>query len=207
MEKVKWALTILSIAIIAAPLLIEVYAYQNNLVSLAIPPQIQSLINGQSNSNSNSGSNGGLQMPGSSQTSQSSIPNFQMPSVAGQIQYDPSTGAFSVPFNVTNPLKNELAINQLSAEVVGADNTMLGNVSITPVNIASGANAIVTATGNLSQNAINQLEQEYQSGNLNISLENVNVNLAGISIHIDEINNIGQILASYGVIPSPTPTG
>ena len=191
---------ILSIAIIVVPLVAEVYAYQNNLEGLVVPPQISDLMNG---GNSNNGRNGtaGSQ---SSQLAQSVIPNFQMPQAIGQPQYDPNTGAFSAPFNFTNPLNSQISIEQFSAEVVGANNALLGNVSITPVNVGPGQNAVITVTGNLSQEAVNQLEAQYQSGNLNVSLKNVNVNLAGVSVHIDQINDIGSILANDGV---PNTTG
>lgn len=190
---VKISLTILSILIIVVPLVAEVYAYRDDLVGLVLPPQIRDLMNG-GNSNGNSQQ--------SSQLAQA-ISNFQMPQPVGEPQYDPATGAFTYPFNFTNPLNTEISLNQFSAEVVGVNNTPLGNVSIKPVDVAPGQNAVVTVTGNLSQQAINELEAQYQNGNLDISLKNVNVNVAGISVHIDQISDIGQILAN-GI---PTTTG
>jgi len=180
------------------PLVAEAYAYQNNLEGLVIPPQISNLMNGGNSNNGNNGTAGSQ----STQLAQSVIPNFQMPQAVGQPQYDPTTGAFSAPFNFTNPMNSQISIEQFSAEVVGADNALLGNVSITPVNVGPGQNAIVTVTGNLSQEAVNQLEPQYQSGSLKVSLENVNVNLAGVSVHIDQINDIGSILANG--VPNPT---
>jgi preprotein translocase subunit SecD len=116
-----------------------------------------------------------------------------LPQAVGQPQYNPATGAFSYPFNFTNPLSTQLSISQLSAEVVSGNNVTLGNVSINPINIAPGASAIINATGTLSQNEVNQLEAQYQSGSLNVSLENVNVDVGGISVHINQISNIGSI--------------
>jgi hypothetical protein len=205
MEKVKFALTILSIAIIVVPLAVEVYAYINDPVGMVIPPQIASLMNSNS-----SGDNSGQQMPQTAQessTQNQTLPNFQFPQLVGQPQYDPSTGAFSCSFNFTNPLTTQISLQQFSAEVVGENNVLLGNVSITSVNVAAGANAVVPLTGTLSQSAVNQLEAEYQSGSLNVSLKNVNMDLGGVTVHIDELNDIGQILASEGIIPSPTPVG
>ena len=183
---VKISLTILSIVIVVVPLVAEVYAYRDDLFGLVLPPQIRDLMNG-GNSKGNS-----------SQSSQlvQSLANFQMPQPVGEPQYDPATGAFTYPFNFTNPLNSEISLNQFSAEVVGPNNTPLGNVSIAPIDVGPGQNAVVTVTGNLSQEAINQLEAQYQSGNLDISLKNVNVNVAGISVHIDQISDIGQILAN-----------
>jgi len=206
MEKVKFALTILSIAIIVVPLVVEVYAYINNPLSLVIPPQIQNLLSGQNHSNS--GSNG-IQLPNNSQSSSKSqsLPNFQTPQLAGPPQYNSATGAFSVPFNVTNPLTSQLSIQNFSAEVVGQNDVPLGNVSITPVNLAAGESTIITATGNLNPSSVNQLVSEYQSGNLNVSLENINLNMAGVTVHIDQISDIGQILTSAGEPNIPSSTG
>jgi hypothetical protein len=183
LDKVKIALTILSIAIVVAPIAGLAYVYRNNPIGIVLPPQFQDLLGG-------GGSNGSQS---SSQLSQS-ISHFQMPQAIGQPQYDSATGAFSYPFNFTNPLTSQISINHFSAEVVGENNTPLGDVSIQPINIAPGASGIINATGTLSQSAINQLEAEYQSGNLNISLENVTVNFGGINIQIPQINNIGSLV-------------
>lgn len=187
-DKVKIALTILSILIVVAPLAGVAYVYRNNPLGIVLPPQFQDLLGGV-------GSNGSQS---SSQLSQS-ISNFQMPQAIGQPQYDPATGAFSYPFNFTNPLTSSISINQFSAEVVGENNTPLGNVSIQPLSIAPGASGIINVAGTLSQSAVNQLEAEYQSGSLNVSLENVTVNFGGINIQIPQINNIGSLLTSGGL--------
>lgn len=193
MDNVKFALTILTVAIIAGPLLVEVYAYKDNIVGLVLPPQIQNLIN---NQNSNTGGNGSL--PELSQ----SLANFQLPQAAGAPQYDPVTGKFSYQFNFTNPLKTDLTINQLSAEVVTDSGARLGNVSITPTDLAAGATSLLNVTGNLNQTAVNQLENQYQSGSLDVSLQNVCINVGGITVNIDQIGDIGSILGSSGVGPS-----
>ncbi len=46
MDKVKIALTVLSILIIVVPLAIVAYEYRNNVDALVVPPEIQSLENG-----------------------------------------------------------------------------------------------------------------------------------------------------------------
>lgn len=125
--------------------------------------------------------------------SSSLLPSVQLPQSSSQVQYDPATGAFNYPVNFTNPLDFQLSLDNLTAQVVGANNVTLGNVSITPVTIAPGATETVNVTGDLSQSAVNQLESEYQNGNLNISLANVNLDVGGVNVHIPQINNIGQL--------------
>jgi len=181
-DRVKFALTILSIMIIVVPLVVEVYVYKDNLEGLVLPPQIKDLMNGGNNGNSGSFTN-----PQSSASS--SLPNFQMPQPVGQPQYDPATGAFSYPFNFTNPLSTQLSLTQLSAQVVTEDGTPIGNISIPQtISIAPGANAIIAVVGNLNTEEVNQLAAQYQSGNLNIALNNVNVVVGGVSIHMDHID-------------------
>ncbi|MGA2524092.1 MAG: hypothetical protein ABSF65_08075 [Candidatus Bathyarchaeia archaeon] len=182
MDRVKFALTILSIMIIVVPLVVEVYVYKDNLEGLVLPPQIKDLMNG-----GNSKSSGSSTDPQSSASS--SLPNFQMPQPVGQPQYDPATGAFNYPFNFTNPLSTQLSLTQLSAQVVTEDGTPIGNISIPQtISIAPGANAIIAVVGNLNTEEVNQLAAQYQSGNLNIALNNVNVVVGGVSIHMDHID-------------------
>jgi len=181
-DRVKFALTILSIMIIVVPLVVEVYVYKDNLEGLVLPPQIKDLMNG-----GNSKSSGSSTDPQSSASS--SLPNFQMPQPVGQPQYDPATGAFNYPFNFTNPLSTQLSLTQLSAQVVTEDGTPIGNISIPQtISIAPGANSIITVVGNLNTEEVNQLAAQYQSGNLNIALNNVNVVVGGVSIHMDHID-------------------
>jgi hypothetical protein len=185
-DRVKFALTILSVLIIIVPLLVEVYVYKDNLEGLVLPPQIQNLMNSNhgGSSNGNSGASIGQQSPTSSP-----LPNFQLPQSVGQPQYDATTGGFSYPFNFTNPLSTELSFSQLTAQVVTQDGTPIGNVSIPrTINIAPGANSIITAVGNLNTDEVNQLITQYQSGNLNIALNNVNAVVGGITVHIDHID-------------------
>ena len=182
MDRVKFALSILSVMIIVVPLVVEVYVYKDNLEGLVLPPQIKDLMNG-----GNSKSSGSSTDPQSSASS--SLPNFQMPQPVGQPQYDPATGAFNYPFNFTNPLSTQLSLTQLSAQVVTEDGTPIGNISIPQtISIAPGANAIIAVVGNLNTEEVNQLAAQYQSGNLNIALNNVNVVVGGVSIHMDHID-------------------
>ena len=79
MDKVKIALTILSVAIVVGPLIGIAFVYRDNLLGLVVPPQIKSLING--------GDSNGLTSVGS---------QFQMPTLVGDPQYNAQTGAVAV---------------------------------------------------------------------------------------------------------------
>lgn len=177
MNKAKIALTILSIAIVVGPIASVVLLYRDNLVGLVVPPEIKNL--GENLSVNNSSSSPFI--AGS---------NVQLPTLAGETQYNQETGAFSYPINFTNPLKTEISVDQISAQIQSKDNNaILGNISITqPIEIAPGQSGIINATGNLDPEAINQIKAQYSGDVNNIALENVNIVVGGIQIHFDELD-------------------
>ena len=178
MDKVKIGLTVLSILIVIGPLAGAAFVYRDNLVGLVVPPQVKSLVSG-----------------GDSTGSQSQ-PQFQPPQLVGQPQYNAQTGAFTVSFNFTNPLTNEVSIDKLSAEVQSEEGgASLGNISLSqPIQITPGETSIINVSGVLSQAAISQFEAQNPGVNgINISLANLNVDVAGVNVHMDQVNNVGQL--------------
>jgi hypothetical protein len=176
MDKVKVALTVLSIMLIAAPLLGVVYVYRDNLIGLVLHPEVTDMMNGNTNQTSPMG-------------------DFELPSVAGEPQYNSQTGAFNLAFNFTNPLTNDLSVDKFSATIKSRDNNaVLGNVALAePISVASGENSILSVAGNLDQNTVNQLVSQYQGNrNLNVVLEDVDAIVGGIHFHLDQID-IGSI--------------
>lgn len=187
MNTVKIALTLLTIAITVGPLVYVVFIYRDNLIGLVLPPQFANLGQnlGQNMSNGNSSGNplSSLNITGS---------NFQMPKLVSNPQYNPDTGEFSLSVNVTNPLTNELSIDQLSVQIQSKDNnTLVGNISIPqPINIQPGESSIINVTGIMPQDMFNQISGQ-NTGNIdlnNIILKNLDVNIGGVKIHIDEID-------------------
>ena len=178
MDKVKIALTVLSILIVIGPLSGAAFVYRDNLVGLVVPPQVKSLVSG-----------------GDSTGSQSQ-PQFQPPQLVGQPQYNAQTGAFTVSFNFTNPLTNEVSIDKLSAEVQSEEGGVsLGNISLSqPMQITPGETSIINVSGILNQNAISQFEAQNPGVNgINISLANLNVDVAGVTVHMDQVSDVGQV--------------
>jgi len=181
LSKVTMALSVLSIAIIVGPLAGLLIVYRDNVVGLILPPQVKSMVTG-------GGSSGSLLS-----TLSQDLSNFS-PQSGGQLQYNPDTGAISYPFNFTNPLNTQISFEQMSAEVVGGNNVSLGNLSTQPTIIAPGANAILDLTGNLNKSTVSQLAAQNQgASSLNISLENVNVDVGGVKVHVNQISNFGSI--------------
>lgn len=172
--KVKLLLTILSILIAVLPLTVQVIAYQNNLFGLIVPPEITALINGDN----------------SLLTSQ-----FQAPQIVGEPQYNQETKTAKFTFSFTNPLKTEMNINQLEAGIKCHDHDLLlGTVSIpNSITLTPGESVQIEAVGQISEDAINHLiTQHYNTNNVNIDFVNLNVNVAGIQVQVDE-QNIGYI--------------
>lgn len=185
MNKTKIILTVVSILIVVGPLLGVVLIYRDNLMGMVMPPETSNALNLGSLADIGSSNNSG--------------PNFQLFTPTSDPTYNQETGAFSYPFNFTNPTSNAISLDQLSADIYSQDGVKIGTISIDqPINIAPGQTAPINIGGNLDPALVNQLEQQYQSGNLNISLENLNVTVGGITLHIADIGNIGNLQLPQG---------
>ncbi len=186
MNKLKIALTLITIAIIVVPFSYVVIAYSGNLVGLVLPPQFSNL--GQS-LEQNFGGN-----PSGSSTSPINITgsDFQVPQIVGTPQYDPTTGDFNIAINATNPLPNEISVEQLSVEIQSKDNSgLIGNISIPQViDIQPGESAIINVEGVIPQQLYDQINSQ-NTGNIdinNILLKNLDVTVGGIKVHMDQID-------------------
>ena len=91
MDKVKIALTLLTIAIMVGPLAYVVYTYRDNLVGIVFPPEFSNLINAQDLTNTTALAD-----------------NFQMPTPVGEPQYFPENQSYAFAFNFTNPLPENI---------------------------------------------------------------------------------------------------
>ena len=71
----------------------------------------------------------------------------------------------------------------------------LGNISLSqPIQIASGETSTINVSGVLNQAAISQFEAQNPGVNgINISLANLNADVAGVTVHMDQVNNAGQL--------------
>ncbi len=171
MEKIKIVLTILSIVIVVGPLAGVALLYRDNLSGLVFPPEVSNLENGQ--------------------IGNVTVSDFVAPAIAGEPQYDPDTGALNVSLSFTNPLNNEISVDQFKADIKSKDqNIELGNVELAkPISIAPGENGIVDVIGNLSPELIKQIQTQYQdNGKVNIVFENIDAVVAGVSFHLDSFD-------------------
>ncbi len=187
MNKVKIALTLLTIAIIVGPFAYVVIANSNNLLGLVMPPQFsnigQSLSQNLQGQDPSSSSNNPINLTGT---------NFQMPQEIGDPQYNPDTGVFNVAINATNPLSNSISVDQVSVQIQSKqDGSLMGNISIPqPINIQPGESSIINVTGVIPQDLYNQISQQ-NNGKIdvnNIVLKNLDVTVGGVTLHFDSID-------------------
>jgi hypothetical protein len=192
MNKVRLCLTVLTIAIMVAPLLVELALYRDNLMGLIIPPEISDIMNGGGNSNggNSAADNGGFINS-----------DFEMPQQVGEPQYDPATKTVSFTFSFTDPLDNPVTVDTFQAGIVSHnDGVFLGNITIDkPVTLVPGETVDITALGILSDDAINYFKEHAANQQpINIDLTNLNVDVGGIIVELDK-QNLGEITIPPGI--------
>ena len=185
MKKVKIFLTLLTIAIVVAPIAVEVLLYHDNLFGLIVPAQITDIINDDGGGTS-IGNGNGLDSLLNSQ--------FEMPQPVGEPQYDPATKTVAYTFSFTNPLPTAVEVDDVRAGIVSHnDGFFIGNMTIDePLNLDPGQTANITALLILSDDAITYLQTKSETqSSINIDLTDLNVNLAGLQVQLDK-QNVGD---------------
>ena len=169
------ALTILSIAIIVVPIVGVVYTFRGNLAGLVLPPELKSLASGNY-----------------------SASRFEPPMPEGQLTYDSAAKTFTFSFKFTNPLPNTISVENISADVFCKDHrVLLGNVLINePMTIAPNEAVTLDASGGWTQAALEHFKA-YHNGpeddDINVAFENLNVNMAGVQVHLDKLADAGWV--------------
>lgn len=173
-------LLLISVGLIVAPVSAVVVMYRNNLPELVIPPQIQNAMNGNEsfimNDQVSSISSEDLNDP------TAILNNFVMPNFVGA-QVDKTSDTFSVEVNVTNPLKYDLTLNELSTDIQSTDGQTLASVDIShPIILISGQSTLVQVEGDWTQAGNSFITQHWYDSSITVSLANMNVNVNGISV-------------------------
>jgi hypothetical protein len=167
MNKVKLALTVVTILITVGPLLGVVYVYRDNLMGIVMPPELTNML---------------------TPDQESGQMNMQVFAPTDNPTYDETTGHFDYPFNFTNPTSTAFSVDALSADIYAQNGEKLGTISLAQsVSIGPGETVPVDITGTLNPNLVNQ----YQSSGFNdISIQNLDVTVGGVTLHIDSLNDI-----------------
>ena len=192
MNKPKWILRTITVCCAILPLLFTVLAYQDNLLGLIVPSQIIDV------------------MSGNDQVMQEILPDFSNmsnvePIFNDDFQFNPENGTFSLSINLTNPLDTPVSFNSLSTTVTDENGTILGTINLgNPMTLVPDKISTIPIEGAFSQELISLLqnsgidptEPNFNPENMeeigldinNIHLTNVNIDIGGIQIHIDELN-------------------
>jgi hypothetical protein len=179
MDKIRLLLTVITIAIIAVPLVGILLANQGNLLGLIIPPEVNDIIDTLS---SGGNSNGPMLEP------------------AGEPQYNEAARTVTMTFDFTNPLPFDVTINSMSGGVeCAAHGFPLGNVSLDkPVSIAKGETKQLTLLGTWTEDAITHFRTEHAGEKMvDANLVNFIVDVKGIQVEMDQSIQV----------PNPTFTG
>ncbi len=176
---IKIALSALTIVLTVGPLLGVVCLYRDNLLGLVLPSQTT----------------------GESSVTNSDISNLDFTALEsmqpikplGEPTYNQSTGDFSYPLNFTNPLPQELSLDNLSADIKAGNGELLGTISIPDaIHVSPGQSAVIDLNGNINQAALDAYKAHFGE-NAYVSVENLVVTVGGISLHLDEIPGVGSI--------------
>ena len=189
MEKVRIAIAVLTIAIMIGPLLCMVFIYRDNLIGLVLPPQF-----GGSTSNEELFDLGDIASFGS---------DIKPPELVGS-QYFSENDSYSLAFNFTNPIAEEISVDSFSAAVYSKDGVLLGNVSLgSPLNIGPNESGLIDIAGGWTQQALDYFSSHSSLDKIDVTFKDINVEMAGLELQLDELppGLLDSIELPIGVLP------
>jgi len=185
MYKVRLLLTLITIAIVVIPIVGVLLAYQDNLLGLFIPPEMNEIIDDFMGGDGTNGS------------------GLEPPTMVGEPQYDEATRTFSVTFQFKNAFPVDITINSLSGNIECDEHRFpLGNASLSkPVSIDAGETEIMTVFGTWTEEAISHFHTAHAGEEtVDVVLVDFAVDISGIQIQINQ----SQMEQSMQV-PNPAP--
>jgi hypothetical protein len=171
MDKVRLLLTLITIAIVVVPIVGMLLAYQDNLLGLFIPPEINEIADDLMGGGGTNGS------------------GLEPPTMVGEPQYDEASRTFSVTFQYKNTLPFDITIKSLSGNIECAEHRFpLGNASLSkPVSIDAGKTGTLTVLGTWTEQAINHFQTAHEhEENVDVVLVDFAVDISGIQIQLDQ---------------------
>ncbi len=187
MQVVGIFLTFLSIILIVAPVGAVVVIYQNDLTQLVVPPEINSLLNGDSSSflvdgqsvEGNYGFDGGDSFLGDL-----IVPKF----VSADIDNDANT--FTVIVDITNNVNYSFVLDTFSTDIkTSQDNYQLVTVALSnpPVTLTSGETSRITIVGAWTDAAEAYFLVNYAgASSMSVQLVNTTIEVNGVSVTLSD---------------------
>jgi hypothetical protein len=170
MDKVRLLLTVISILIVVVPILGIVLAYQNNLLGLIIPPEVNEITDNLMHGGSSNGN--GQEVPSQITTT-----------------YDPASRTFTLTFQYKNPFFFDVTINSMSGNIVcDTDNFPLGTANLAdPVSLDAGETATLTVHGTWTEAAVSHFQTAHPGAKtINADLVDLVVDAQGIKIQTNQ---------------------
>jgi len=167
LNKLKFVLTAVTIAINVIPVIGIVLMYQGNLQDLVVPPEIVDMLTDVADSEDPLGD---VSFVGS--------------------HYDAATRTVTLTFEVTNPLAYDLTVDSLSADVrCEAHGFPLGHLAIAdPVSLRAGESVRVDVVGTWTEEAVEHIQAEHAGAqNIGIELVDASITVNGATIQTDEL--------------------
>jgi hypothetical protein len=183
MDKIKLILTLITVAITVVPIVGVLLTYQDNLVGMFVPPEINEIVDKFSGGGGGDGSDGPEVQP------------------VGPPTYDPVSRTITQAIQFKNPVPFDITLKSMSGDVQCVEHGFdLGVASLKePVSIPAGETGTVTLLITWTDDAISHFGTAHANEeNVEVTLVNVGVDISGIQIGLDQ-NQMEQRME----IPNP----
>ena len=172
MDKIKLVLTLITIAITVVPLVGVLLAYQDNLVGLFVPPEINEI--------ADKFSGGGGSGDGGSDEPQVEP--------VGPPEYDPVSHTIRQSIAFKNPVPFDITLKSLSGDVQCVEHgSNIGAASLEDsVSITAGETGTVTLVINMEKGENHLKSLHATEENAEVTLVNVSADFSGIQLQLDQ---------------------
>jgi hypothetical protein len=198
MQAIGIILLLISVGLVVGPVGAVVYTYRDDLTGLVIPDQAKGLLNGDTSFilNDNVQSINGYD--GSDPNS--ILDSFVTPTFV-DAHVDNTQRTFSFRVNVTNPVKYDLTLNELSTDVQSLDGQTLASVNLAhSITLVSGQSTIVEVDGTWTQAGDSFITQHWYDSSLTIALANISVDVNGVRVDRNQPLTVSLPITLSGVL-------
>jgi hypothetical protein len=162
---------------------------------MVVPPQVQKLMN---HTNSNVSQSNNSNAINATLTQLGIDPNKLQAPQLENLMYNNQTGVAHLTLNFTNPMTNtSLDVSSFSVDVADSNGTQLFTIQLDKgVNIGAGQTGDIALSGTALNDNAKVIMNSLINGNgtqtidmNDLQLSNLNANIGGITIHVDNINS------------------
>ena len=170
MDKMKLVLILITVAITVAPIAGILLMYQNNLVGLFVPPEINQITDKLSGGDNGGGSDG---------------PQVEL---VGLPEIDPVSYTIKQSIKVSNPVPFDITLKSLSGDVQCVEHgSNIGAASLEDsVSITAGETGTVTLVINMEKGENHLKSLHATEENAEVTLVNVSADFSGIQLQLDQ---------------------